>query len=36
MGSQRVSIDSEDFIVVKSTDIIGIVKWVQKRYLEQS
>jgi chaperonin GroES len=26
MGSQRVSIDNEDFIVVKSTDIIGIVK----------
>jgi chaperonin GroES len=26
MGSQRVSIDNEDFIVCKSTDIIGIVK----------
>ena len=26
MGSQRVSIDNEDFIVCKSIDIIGIVK----------
>ncbi len=26
MGSQRVSIDNEDYIVCKSTDIIGIVK----------
>jgi len=26
MGSQRISIDNEDFIVCKSTDIIGIVK----------
>jgi chaperonin GroES len=26
MGSQRVSIDNDDFIVCKSTDIIGIVK----------
>lgn len=26
MGSQRVSIDNEDFIVCKATDIIGIVK----------
>jgi chaperonin GroES len=26
MGSQRVSIDNEDYIVCKSTDIIGVVK----------
>lgn len=26
MGSQRVSLDNEDFIMCKSTDIIGIIK----------
>jgi hypothetical protein len=26
MGSQRVSIDMDEYIVCKSTDIIGIVK----------
>jgi co-chaperonin GroES (HSP10) len=34
MGSQIISLDNEDYVICKETDIIGIVKWALKHYSE--